>query len=215
MKEISSKKALEVALSRLKGFESPKVSAEQYETPSNIAAEILWDCYMQGKIQGKVIVDLGAGTGILGLGALLLGAQRVLLVESESSAWQTAMENYNQLKSEYEVPGKADFELNQAETVDFSADLVLQNPPFGTKQAHADKAFLEAAVRIAPTIISFHKSSTDVFVKAFADDNNLKITRQWQFAFPLKQTMKHHEKRVQTIAVTCYQLEKVNSTNVS
>ena len=207
MKEISSKKALEVALSRLKGFESPKVRDEQYSTPSHIAAEILWDCYMQGKIQGKVIIDLGAGTGILGLGALLLGAKQVLFVESEASAWKICMENYNMLKSEFEL-GKADFELNSAQNVNFEADLVIQNPPFGTKNAHADKIFLEKAIELSSTIISFHKASTEVFVKAFADDKNLKIARVWSFDFPLKKTMKHHEKKVQNIAVNCYQLEK-------
>jgi len=208
MKGIVSKKALGMALSKLKGFENPKVRLEQHSTPSHIAAEILWDCYMQGKIQGKVIVDLGAGTGILGLGALLLGAEKVLLVESEESAHQILLANYEMLKSEYSIPGSADIRLDSAQNVSFEADVVIQNPPFGTKDTHADKIFLETAINIAPTIISFHKASTDVFIKAFADDKNLKIARVWRFDFPLKKTMKHHEKKVQNIEVNCYQLEK-------
>jgi len=126
----------------------------------------------------------------------------------EDLALQTAKENYNTVKSEFELPGRADFELNRVENVICEADAVIQNPPFGTKEAHADKVFLEKAIEIAPTIISFHKASTEAFVKAFADDKNLKIERTWTFNFPLKKTMEHHKKKVQNIAVKCYQLEK-------
>ena len=72
---ISSKKDLEIILSTLKGFERPKPELEQYTTPSSLAAELLWQAYIDGNIEGKIVVDLGCGTGILALGAAILGAK--------------------------------------------------------------------------------------------------------------------------------------------
>ena len=79
---IGSKKAVTVVLSGLKGFESPKVRVEQYSTDAEIAAEVLWYAYMKGDI-GKVSVDLGCGTGILGIGLLALGSEKVHFIDSD------------------------------------------------------------------------------------------------------------------------------------
>ena len=83
--EIRSKKALEIELSRLKGFIIAKVSSEQYITPSSIAAEVLWKAHLLGEVRDKTIVDLGCGSGILGIGALLLGAKKVIFVDNDDS----------------------------------------------------------------------------------------------------------------------------------
>ena len=69
-----SKGRLGVILSRLRVFYKAKVRVEQYPTDSEIAAQMLWESHLRGDIEGKVIVDLGCGTGILGIGALILGA---------------------------------------------------------------------------------------------------------------------------------------------
>ena len=65
MANIGSKSSLAVALSKLKGFEKPKVKKEQYMTDSEVAADILWNAFMDGYIDDKTIADLGSGTGIL------------------------------------------------------------------------------------------------------------------------------------------------------
>jgi len=93
MAQIGSKKALEVALSRLEGFHTGKVSAEQYTTPSSIAAEVLWKAYMEGYIEGKRVLDLGCGTGILGIGALLLGAERAYMADNSPEALSICKKN--------------------------------------------------------------------------------------------------------------------------
>ena len=78
--QIRSKSSLAVLLSKLKGFETEKVSEklEQYQTDPEIAAEILWFAGFNNDISRKVIVDLGCGTGILGIGALVMGAKKVI-----------------------------------------------------------------------------------------------------------------------------------------
>src|SRR3989344_7701569 len=106
--EIGSKGALAVALSRLESFTEPKVRAEQYSTDSEIAAEVLWQLKMKGDI-GKVSVDLGCGTGILGIGLALLGKVRVYMVDSDGRALETARKNMEKVQSEYKVPGSLVF----------------------------------------------------------------------------------------------------------
>src|SRR3989344_1050805 len=93
---VGSKSSLAIVLSSLKVFEGPKVKAEQYPIDSEIAAEVLWQAYLLGDISKVSVADLGAGTGILGIGALLLGAEKVYFVENDSLALETAKENLDQ-----------------------------------------------------------------------------------------------------------------------
>src|SRR3989338_7891909 len=86
---VGSKKELAVLLSKLEGFKGPKVRAEQYTTDAEVAAEVLWAAYMKGDI-AKVSVDLGSGPGMLGIGLLMLGAQKVYFVDFDQKAMEIA-----------------------------------------------------------------------------------------------------------------------------
>jgi putative methylase len=209
MKIINSKSSLAITLSKLKGFEEPKARLEQYNTDSEIAAEVLWNAYMSGDIAEKTIVDLGCGTGILGIGAFLLGAKKVFFVDNDPKALLILRDN---LKS---IDATEKIEIIEADIENFSTtvDTILQNPPFGTRLKHADRIFLVKAAGLADVIYSFHKTSTEKFVRSFASDNSLEITNRWNFSFPLKHTMAFHKKRIQHIAVTCYRLKNKNIIN--
>ena len=95
-----SKSELAIVLSKLKGFKRPKVSVEQYSMDSEVGASVLWNAALLGDIKQKVSVDLGCGTGILGIGALLLGAKKVYFVDSDQEALEIAKENWRKVKSE-------------------------------------------------------------------------------------------------------------------
>src|SRR3989344_2106994 len=97
---IGSKAGLARILSGLRMFDEAKVRLEQYTTDGETAADILWNMYILGDIDGKVIVDLGTGTGVLGIGAGLLGAKRVILVDIDKTALNIAKENISKVKSE-------------------------------------------------------------------------------------------------------------------
>src|SRR3989338_7762049 len=131
---VVSKKSLAVALSQLRGFSKPKTVLEQYETPSEIAAGVLWHAYMQGHIEDKIVADFGAGTGILGIGALLLYAKKVFFVEKDYDTIALLQKNLDKL----EIP-KSDYEImnNDVSMFEEKVNIVLQNPPFGTKTDHA------------------------------------------------------------------------------
>jgi putative methylase len=203
-----SKSGLAIALSRLKTFEDADHEKEQYATDSEIAAEILWNAFMANDLQEKEIADLGCGTGILGIGALLLGAKMVYFVDIDGKALDILRENLDSIEKE---TGKfANFEIRQESMIQFSkkVDLVLQNPPFGTRVKHADREFLEHAFKMADRVYSFHKTETRDFITDFSRQKGFSITNYFEFSFPLKQTMNFHDKRLYRINVCCFRLEK-------
>lgn len=207
MEKITSKSGLAIALSRLKGFEKQKVREEQYPTEPEIAAEMLWLMHMRKELDDKTIADLGSGTGILGLGALLLGARKAFLVDKDKEAMDIAEENYRDLQKDFEL-GEAVFVLKDVNDFNEKADVVVENPPFGTRQEHADRAFLGKAFSTADVVWSFHKSSTEKFVLAFAEDNDFSASEKINFKFPLHAAHDFHTRKIHRIDVTLYRLER-------
>lgn len=203
-----TKSGLAIVLSKLKGFDIPKVRVEQYGMDPEIGAEVLWQANLIGDIQKVSIADMGCGTGILGIGALLLGAKKVYFIESDSSALEIVKSNLEKVKSEYKVKGDAVFLCQDIKGFNKRVDVVLENPPFGTKVRHSDKVFLEKAIKIAFVIYSFHKSETKRFVRGFCRDNNCEITNVWDFKFPLKATQKFHKRRIHRINVSCFRIRR-------
>ena len=208
MPHITSKSALAIKLSQLKGFKQQKMKAEQYPTDPEIAAEVLWNAYLLGDLEGKVSVDLGCGTGILGIGALYLGNSKVFFVDSDKEVLEIAKINVSRVKSESSGIGKAIFRCQEIARFDEKVDLVLENPPFGTKVRHSDREFLKKAVKLADIIYTFHKSETKGFLEAFARDSGFEISHCWDFSFPLKQAMPFHRRKIHRINVSCFRFVK-------
>ncbi|MBI2541811.1 methyltransferase [Candidatus Woesearchaeota archaeon] len=205
MIKINSKSALAVALSRLEAFCEPKVRQEQYIMDSEIGASVLWNAYFLGDIKGKVIADLGCGTGMLGIGSLLLGAKKAIFVDSDEKALETSKSNCLNVKSE---SLKAEYLHQDIRELKLKADTVLQNPPFGTKVIHADTLFLEKALETAPVVYSFHKSETKRFLERFSAKKRARLTHVWDFKFPLKATFSFHRRQIHRINVSCLRLER-------
>ena len=207
-----TKSGLAIKLSQLKVFLAPNPKLEQYPTDSEVAATVLWDAFMQNDIENKSIVDLGCGTGILGIGALLLGAKKVYFVDIDEAALSVLEENLSGLdidKIRYEIIHIDINEFTMSNPGNAKADVVIQNPPFGTKKEHADKLFLEKAFKIAPVIYSLHKTTSKRFIDAIAKDNSFEAKVINEFAFPIKSTMKFHKKRIERIEVVCWRMEKI------
>lgn len=198
---MKSKNELAIALSKLNSFDSPKMESEQYNTDSEIAAEVLWTAFMDGDIKNRTIADLGAGTGILGISCLLLGAKKVYFVEQDKDVIQT-------LKNNIERNPRAVIVNKDISGFTQKVDVVIQNPPFGTKRKHADREFLVKAFSLAKTIYSFHKTSTRRFIESIAKDHQFQITGVFEFSFSLKKTMDFHTKKTRKIQVSCYRMEK-------
>ncbi len=205
-KMVLSKSGLAILLSRLKVFEDASRMAEQYPTDSEIAAGVLWQAYMLGDIAGKRIADLGCGTGILAIGAALLGAKSVIGIDTDEAALARAGENLSQLCDGLGSRLPVRFVEQDVRKFSQDVDTVIQNPPFGTAEKHADRVFLEKACSVASVVWSFHKESTARFVESFAADAGFAVTHILPFGFPLKRSMAHHRKRIERIRVCCWRL---------
>ena len=200
---MKSKKQLEVALSKLTNIKSPKVDLEQYITPSDIASEVLWLAYMNNEIKNRVIADLGCGNGILGIGALLLGAKKVFFIDSDRNSLLIAKSNLANLN----LKNAALSNINIPEYKE-KVDLVIQNPPFGVQNTHSDRNFLIKAMENSNKVYSFHKLESENFIKALSRDYNFRIKSILKFKFPLKKTQEFHAKKVHYVDVGCFILEK-------
>lgn len=202
------KKELSILLSKLCTFAKPKVGLEQYSIDSENAAMILWNAFLLRDIKDKIIADLGCGTGILGLGALLLGAEHCYFVDKSKKAMQIAKKNLLLLeKAGFLSRRKATFFIKDVAKFKKNADTMLQNPPFGTKQQHADRVFIDAALKNGKVIYSLHKTATLDFVKSYIASRGI-ITHIFKLKLQLKATMPWHKAKIKRIDVTCIRIEK-------
>ena len=206
-----TKSSLAIVLSRLKGFSNPKVSLEQYSIDGENAADLLFKCLQLGDLNGKVI-DLGTGTGILAIGAALLGA-RVTAVEKDPEAMKLARSNQESLESEG-LCLKIDWITSNIEEFDGSAECILQNPPFGTKKAHVDCMFLEKAMKLAPVVYSLHKSETLSYLTSFIQKRGFSVTHEFKCELPLKNTMQGHRRRICRIKTIWLRLQKAQRREI-
>jgi ribosomal protein L11 methyltransferase len=74
-------------------------------------------------LKDKKVLDVGCGSGILGLGAIVLGAREVIMIDNDQSAIKVARENleYNGLSD------KARLVLGTLDKADASADIIFAN----------------------------------------------------------------------------------------
>ena len=77
------KKELELLLQKVPQPDNPLIHLEQYMTPAVIAADVIFISHQFGDIQDKTILDLGCGTGIFAVGALVTGAKKVIAVDTD------------------------------------------------------------------------------------------------------------------------------------
>jgi putative methylase len=203
-----TKKELSMLLSRLKVFDKPEMKLEQHPTDSEIAGGMLWNAFMQGDIEGKVIVDLGCGTGILGLGALLLGAKKAFLVDIDAGAVELAMQNKAFLEKETGQKLNAVFCAGDISVFDEKADVAIMNPPFGTKSENIDTVFLLKAMDLVRVIYSFHKASTKDYIDTLISESKFETTHYLEYDFPLKMSMAYHTKKVERIRAGLWRIQK-------
>lgn len=199
---VRTRRELSIFLSHLAVFNTPNISLEQYPSDGNTAAKLLWQASLDGAIEDTTIIDLGCGTGILGIGCLLLGAKHIIFTDIDPKVKPLLQKNMAFLEEHYDVPGTWEFIVNDVTNVQAISDVtVVMNPPFGTKRKHIDKKFLEKAISLSNNVYSMHKTSTKGFLEAFARSHDLDLWME-DVSFPLQNTMIPHRKKLDRIEVT-------------
>ena len=185
---------LAMLLSGLEPNFSKSVELEQYATDGDLAARWLADIAAFGDLSGGCkVADLGAGNGVLGLGALTMGAGRAMLVETDQEACEVA-------KSNAESLGFADsVEVIQAtlgsDSVDLSsADVVISNPPWGRQTPRADRPFLEAMIAATAPAHLLH-SSEATHIQPLFEDAGWSAERYGEADFALPAAYSHHSRQ--------------------
>ena len=186
-------------LEKVRRFERPFSKLEQYVTPPRLAAKLLYLAYMKGDIEGKKVVDLGCGTGILAIGSALLGGVTTG-VDVDNQALEVARINAR----EFEV----DITWINCSVEEFQGDFdtVIMNPPFGGQRKGQDRPFLKRAFLLGSTVYMIQNAVSERFVRAFSAPNL--ITDSMRLKFPIAHTFKFHKKEITYIDVILFRMER-------
>tara|TARA_B100000459_G_scaffold132163_2_gene86808 strand:+ start:3530 stop:4186 length:657 start_codon:yes stop_codon:yes gene_type:complete len=203
-------KHLAIELSKLRPHPSTSVELEQYATEGDLAAYWILGIDQVDIIEGKRILDLGAGNGILGFGCLLLGAQHVTFVESDVEVIEVIEENAERISTrcEGEVEVRHEHISLQSEKPSVVPDLVVMNPPWGVQTAKADRPLLEYAFSLGTPVIHLLHSAKSKHVEALGRDFGYESEALLETDFRLPPTYLHHTKKKASTTVRCWRFHR-------
>lgn len=177
---------LAMALSKLPSHPCNEVELEQYQTEGDLAANWLMRIDAIDSLAGKRVLDLGAGNGILGHGAALLGAN-VVFVECDSNAAALCRDLGETIEGrvgEVELP---------------EVDIVITNPPWGVQTHGADRIFIDSALGIAPILHIMHSAQA-----SHLPDGELIMEAE----FRMPATYAHHTSKTGSTNVACWRITR-------
>jgi putative methylase len=203
------KKDLEIILQKIPPNPSPIVKLEQYPTPANIAADIIFNAYLDEDIADRTVLDLGCGTGVFALGAKLLSADKVFGVDIDGTALAIASGYANALSLDISFIEHDVAKLSNKELSDFKIDTVFQNPPFGAQKSArgADRVFIQKALEFADVVYSLHLSRTEDFISLLTTKLGASIKWKKQYLFPIAHLFDFHSKEKVNYDVTLFKIE--------
>jgi len=200
---------LAMRLSSLVPHPCQSVELEQYPTEGNLAAAWLTKIDLGDGFEGKHVLDLGAGNGILGIGAAFLKARHVTMVECDPITVDTLQNNIRDVDGtsmctiiEAMVDGTA---LNLEQPV----DMVIMNPPWGVQTQRADRVFFETIFAMEIPIVHFIHSIDAEHLLPLAHSNGYELHSIYQDDFRLPAAYAHHSKNKASTRIRCYRLEKM------
>lgn len=199
---------LEILLERVSGFSSPASHLEQYPTSAPLAARLMFHAAQNGDITGRTTCDLGCGTGILTIGAALLGAEQVTGIDIDEKALAIARQNAEK------------FQVNacflQAEIISATRlpdqwDTIVMNPPFGAQVQHADRAFIDCALGAGNQIYMIANTGSIPFVRSYVK-GRANILETIEGTLPIRHCFHFHRKEVRNIRVEIIHMERCTTS---
>lgn len=189
------------ALAQVPEFPHPNPSLEQVRTPVEAACELLEAALAREDLSGRSVVDLGSGTGLLAIGAALLGAGPVTGVEQDPVALEAAKGAAQRLGA------AVDWVAADVANWGGIADTVVMNPPFGAQRAHADRPFWERAFATARRrVYAFASAESRTFIERRTVERGAHIDETRKVDWPFPRTFPHHRKPRTELAVDLWVL---------
>lgn len=192
------KPELKRRIAEIEGFQNPKASLEQYITPPELVADLVYTAYMQGDVEGQKVVDLGAGTGSFAIAAALLGAE-VTAVEKDPEALKVLRKNIEDAKVEVDVVEKDVRELEEP------FDTVFMNPPFSV-HTELGEEFVRKALELGEVIYAVLNPKLKERLKEFSDLHELKEAETYEISLP--PTLGFHTEESHVIEVEAVHVRK-------
>lgn len=196
------KRLLEMILQELTEVLNPDPFLEQYPTPADIGADLIFRAYSYGDIDGKRICEPGCGKGLLALGAGLMGAEKVSGFDTDRMTVDIANLNLDNLRDkDYDIDGEFFTEKLPGFETEERWDTIIMNPPFGSQNPGADRPFLEFASEHCDVVYSLHMAKTEKFVVKFLGEREMETEILGHYTFPIKHMFAFHTKEVEEIEV--------------
>lgn len=205
------KKDLEIILQKLPPNPTPVVKLEQYTTPANIAADILFNAYLEDDIADKLVLDLGCGTGIFAIGAKLLGASGVIGIDIDGTSLIIGEGYAKTLSLDIEFIEYDIITQDLSQQIKNPSDTVIQNPPFGAQKTAkgADRVFLEKAIECGKIIYSLHLSKTEEFIELLVGKLNGEVLWKKNYRFPIEHKFFFHTRESVEYDVTLFKIKRL------
>ncbi|MDX1534303.1 MAG: methyltransferase, partial [Thermoplasmata archaeon] len=139
------------------------------------------------------------------LGAAHLAASRVVAWDLDEAALAVARGNADRVGQE------VTFVHGDVRAFDDRVDTIFMNPPFGGQRKHADRPFLEAALRTGSVVYTFHHAATSAFVEQAIRRLGGEVSERRTYKFPLPHLQPYHREDVAEIEVAHYRIVKGDS----
>lgn len=187
-------RSLAIQLSKLERLPNQKSVLEQYQTDGEIAARWLFDILAFNDLfEGCRVFDLGAGNGILGIGAALLGAKSVSLVEVDEDACSICSKNIQSLGIDDKI-SVINLEINDGINALGFPDLIISNPPWGRQKMGADRPFLESIISFGANAHMMHSAEAK-HIETFFSEYGWSSEKYASFDFAIPASYKHHTRQ--------------------
>ena len=199
-----------MVLEDLDKFNQPNFKLEQYPIDSLCASDVLFIAGVSFRdIKDKIVIDLGCGTGILSIGAILLGAKKVYAIDIDKDALEIGIKNAENL----EINKNIEWIESNIEDFNIEGDTVIQNPPFGIRsKRHLDLKFLKKAISISKVCYSIHKAGDKNrhFITKYINNLNSTVSNIIQLKINIPQIYHFHEKNKLLVDIDLYRIIKKN-----
>ena len=198
-------KHLAIALSRLSPHPCQEVGLEQYPTEGDLAAYWMLAVDELDGLTSRVVMDLGAGNGILGIACLLLGAEHVHFVECDEAALEVLKANLSTLEDSLSSKATVHATHVGAASVPVEhVEIVVMNPPWGVQQAKADRPFLLEAFTKATQAVHLLHSDRAVHPESVGQSHGWDAEAVLRTEFRLPAMYAHHAQRTGKTGVQCW-----------